>query len=63
MIAFVLAVGVLFLRFQSLEPKREGSRVEFRTTLLSEPKVYDRWQYFSANDYRVSASFRATAWA
>src|SRR3990170_3571577 len=56
MIAFVLAVGVLFLRFQSLEPKKEGSRLEFRATLLDGPRVYDRWQYFSVKDYRVKVS-------
>ena len=55
-IAFVLAVGVLFLRFQSLEPKKEGSRLEFRATLLDGPRVYDRWQYFSVKDYRVKVS-------
>lgn len=50
-----LASFLIFLRLSSTN-KLENGEVKFTGTLLTEPKVYDRWQYFDINGYRVKAS-------
>jgi competence protein ComEC len=55
LLVLLIFVSFLVWRFQSVSQPQEGT-VKFKSTLLDEPKVYERWQYFYIDRYSVKTT-------
>jgi len=52
-LALFLLASLLIWRFSTLNPVVKDGQINFTATLLDEPDIYNQWQYFDIEGYRV----------